>query len=314
MTTLEAPSSGIRARALLFLMRTLVAPHLRRDASWAQRRRNLDAAALPAPRGVQLARVTSPVLGEWLAPDGATGGASERGVVLYLHGGGYCIGSCRSARDLAGRLARAAGSRAFVPEYRLAPEHPFPAALDDAREAYRGLLESGVPGARITLAGESAGGGLALALAVALREAGEPLPGAVVAFSPWTDLGLSGESVAARAHRDPILTLAGEREAALAYLGDRDAREPLASPLFAELAGLPPISLHVGTEEILFDDSTRFAEKARAAGVPVSLRVWPGLWHNWQSLASVLPEGRMAIEAAAEFIHSLRRETPSQGR
>jgi acetyl esterase/lipase len=303
--TVEARPAGLRARALLLLMRSVVAPHLRRDASWAERRRNLDRAALPAPTGVRVERVAAPLDGEWLTPNGAAGGAPDGRVLLYLHGGGYCIGSCRSARDLAGRLARAARARAFVPEYRLAPEHRFPAALDDALAAFRGLTRAGVPARRIVAAGESAGGGLALALALALREAGEPLPGGVVAFSPWTDLGMGGDSVSSRAHRDPILTLAGEREAALAYLGGRNAREPLASPLFAGLAGLPPVSIHVGSEEILFDDSTRFAEKARAAGVEVSLRVWPGLWHNWQSLASVLPEARHAIEAAAEFVLAL---------
>lgn len=303
-STADPRPAGLRARLLLLLLRAVVSPHLRRASSWEDRRRNLDATALPAPSGVRVERVSGPAgIGEWLVPIAAEDAARDARVLLYLHGGGYCIGSCRSYRDFAGRLARAAGTRTFVLEYRLAPENPFPAALDDALAAFRALTRSGVPAARIAVAGDSAGGGLALALTLALRDAGDPLPGAVIAFSPWTDLGLRGDSVAARAARDPILTPEGEHASARAYLGGRDPREPLASPLFANLAGLPRIAIHVGTEEILLDDSTRFAEKARAAGVAVTLRVWPGLWHNWQSLASILPEARRVIaEAAAEVV------------
>lgn len=223
-------------------------------------------------------------------------------VLLYLHGGGYTIGSALAYREYATSLARAAGAALFAADYRLAPEHPHPAALDDAIAAYRGLLELGHPADRIAVAGDSAGGGLALALLVALRDAGLPLPARAVLFSPWLDLALGGASMTAKAEADPSLDREGLAAAAAHYLGGLPAETPAASPLFAELSGLPPLLVEVGEAEILLSDATRLAERAALAGVDVTLHVWPGMPHVWGLFAGLLGEGRAVIEEAGAFL------------
>lgn len=241
---------------------------------------------------------------EWVK---APGEADVRSAVLYLHGGGYYRGSLNTHRELCSRISRAAGVAVLSVGYRLAPEHPFPAALDDAVAAYRWLVGTGIAPHRIFLAGDSAGGGLAAALMLFLRDKREPLPGGAVLLSPWTDLGQTGPSILSRAAADPSLTKAYLDRFAAAYLGDADPRDPLASPLFGDLRGLPPLLIQVGTAEILEDDAARFAEKAEAAGVTVRLERWPDMIHVWQRYALMLPEAQEAIERIGAWVRARSR-------
>lgn len=223
-------------------------------------------------------------------------------VVLYLHGGGYVIGSVRTHRQIAGNISRAAAARVLSLDYRLAPEHPHPAAVDDAAAAYRHLLSASIAPRRMAIAGDSAGGGLTAAALIALRDAGEALPAAGVMMSPWLDLTLSGDSMASRAAEDPMVQAAGLEKMAAAYVAGGDARAATVSPLFADLAGLPPLLVHVGTAETLLDDSTRFAERARSAGVNVELEVWQDMIHVWHAFALILPEARQATDRIGEYL------------
>ena len=221
-------------------------------------------------------------------------------VILYLHGGAYVIGSRNTHRGLAGRIARAAGAQVLLPEYRLAPEHPFPAAVEDATACWRWLISEGHAPERMAIAGDSAGGGLTMATLLALKAAGDPLPACAVGLSPWTDLEGTGPSTEPGAVDDPMLTREGLRTSGEQYAA-ADLRNPLASPLHGELADLPPLLLQVGTREILLSDSTRFAEKARSAGVEVTLEIEEGLVHVWQMLPGV-PEAQSAVERIGAFI------------
>jgi len=235
---------------------------------------------------------------EWITTPGVV---AER-VICYLHGGGYVMGSINTHREVVSRLSRAASARVLILDYRLAPENPFPAAVDDSTAACRWLLSVGVDPARLVIAGESAGGGLTVATLVALRDAGESLPRAGICLSPWVDLECLGESMVTKAEIDPVLTRDSTLMWAKAYLGDTDPRTPLASPLYADLTGLPPLLIQVGTAEVLFDDATRLADRARAAGVDVILEPWDDMIHMWHSLAAILPEGEQAIDRIGEFI------------
>jgi len=235
---------------------------------------------------------------EWVsAPDADAGRA-----VLYLHGGGYVIGSINTHRSLAARLSRASGARVLVIDYRLAPEHPHPAAVDDAVAAYRWMLAQGLKPARITVAGDSAGGGLTVATLVAIRDAKLPLPGAGACLSPWVDLEGIGESMTTKADVDPIVQKAGLLQMAAAYLGGKAPRTPLAAPLYADLSGLPPLLIQVGTAETLLDDASRLAERARKAGVTVSYEPWESMIHVWHLFAPMLDEGQQAIDRIGEFV------------
>ena len=235
---------------------------------------------------------------EWIS----TPAAEDRRVILYLHGGGYVIGSIATHRDMVSRLGRAAAARALSIDYRLAPEHPFPAAVDDATAAYRWLLSTGVDPARLVIAGDSAGGGLTVATLVALRDAGDPLPAAAVCVSPWADLECRGESITSKADLDPILRQESLLKWGKLYLGDADPRSPLASPIHADLSGLPPLLIMMGTAELLFDDATRLAERAQAAGVDVTLEPWEEMIHAWPLFAAMLPEGQQALDRMGAFI------------
>jgi len=235
---------------------------------------------------------------EWVCAPGA---ASDR-FVLYLHGGGYVIGSVKTHRDLMARLSRAAKSRVLGLNYRLAPEHPFPAAVDDAVAGYKWLLAQGAKPGRIAVAGDSAGGGLTAATLVAIRDAKLPTPAAGALLSPWVDLEGIGESMTTRAKIDPVVQKEGLVGMAAAYLQDQDARTPLAAPLYADLKGLPPLLIQVGDAETLLDDSKRLEARAKAAGVSTKLEVWPEMIHVWQLFASFLPEGQQAIEGIGKFV------------
>lgn len=231
-------------------------------------------------------------------------GTGDLPVVLYLHGGGYCLGSVATHRGLCSNLSAATGGRVLSVDYRLAPEHPHPAAVDDAVTAYRWLLAQNVPASKVVIAGDSAGGGLTLATLVALRDQHIDLPAAAVAISPWVDMELAGASMDSRAEVDPMVGRDGLKLMADAFLNGADARDPLASPLHADLAGLPPILIHVGDAETLLDDAVRFAERARAAGVDVSLDVFPEMIHVFHAFAPVLPEAVAAIDQIAAFINT----------
>ena len=236
---------------------------------------------------------------EWI-----TGPGAEQGrVVLYLHGGGYVLGSINTHRQLCGWIAKASNARVLAVDYRLGPENPFPAAVDDAVSAYDWLLAQGVDSSGVAIAGDSAGGGLTAATLLALRDGSKPLPAAGVLLSPWTDLAATGESLTTRAAIDPMIAGASGLENMSAnYLGSADAKTPLASPLYADLAGLPPLLIQVGTEEVLFDDSARFDAKARAAGVDVTFEAWNGQVHVFQSFAFMVPEAKEAIAKIGEFV------------
>ena len=238
----------------------------------------------------------SGIPGEWVeSPNPADA------VMLYLHGGGYFGCSPKTHRSITVWFALH-GFRVFAPDYRLAPENPFPAAVDDAVAVYRGLLAGGHAPQGMVIAGDSAGGGLALSLMLALRAAGMPLPAAAALFSPWTDLAATGESIRTNAARCAMFNGEDIGPSARYYLGNADPRNPLASPLYADLKGLPPLLIHVGADECLRDDSTRVAEKAKAAGVPVELKIWPVVPHAWQLALQILPEARQSLRETAEFL------------
>ncbi|MFH1340269.1 MAG: alpha/beta hydrolase [Pseudomonadota bacterium] len=237
--------------------------------------------------------------GEWIAADGAPGDKA----ILYFHGGGFRLGSVASHRDLIARIADASCCRVLAINYRLAPEHRFPAALDDALAAYDWLRAQGSRPENIAFAGDSAGGNLVLAAMRRLREHGLPLPVAGVLMSPWTDLAAGGASYVSRADADPIHARPMILALAKAYLGDDgDPRHPMASPLYADLAGLPPLLIQVGDRETVLDDSTLFAEKARAAGVDVDLQVWDGMIHVFQMFGNELCQAQQAVDAIAGFL------------
>jgi acetyl esterase/lipase len=253
----------------------------------------------PVPQDVKAEPVDADgIPAEWIA---APGTDAER-VIYYLHGGGYVIGSINTHREMISRLSRAAGARALTLGYRLAPESPFPAAVEDSTAAYRWLLSTGADPARLVIAGDSAGGGLTMATLVALRDAGDPLPAAAVCLSPWVDMEATGDSMTTKAEADPMITHEDVLEGAQAYLNGADPRTPLASPIHADLSGLPPLLIHVGTAEVLLDDSTRLAERARSAGVNVTLEPWNDMIHVWQFMAAMLPEGQQAIDRIGEFV------------
>jgi len=255
----------------------------------------------PVPDDVLVTEVTAGgVPAHWLAAPGTDTGR----VLLFLHGGGYELGSVRSDGELAARLGRASGMRVLFPEYRLAPEHPFPAAIDDVVAAWRWLRTGqGLSAPSIAVAGDSAGGGLAVALLVAARDAGEALPAAAALMSPTVDLTSSGASMTERDGQDPVSTPAMLRQFAADYLAGADPKTPLASPLFASLAGLPPLLIQVGTADLLLSDSERLATAAAEAGTDVTLQIGEGLPHVYQLLLGT-PEAAQATEQIGKFLQA----------
>ena len=258
-------------------------------------------AAIPSPADVT---TSSGSLGGIPVVNVEVAGADHASVIFYLHGGAYAIGTAASSVGLASDLARRAGARLVTVDYRLAPEHPYPAAIDDAVAAYRGLLDSGVAASAIAVAGESAGAGLAAATLVALKHAGLPQPSAAVLMSPWADLTLSGDSISAKAAADPALTPEGLRRRAIDYVADGDRTAELVSPIFADLTGLPPPLIQAGSHEILLNDATRLAARAAAADVAVTLEVTPGVPHVFQGFAAMLDEADAALTSAGEFLRA----------
>ena len=306
---MEATIASVRAHLAAWLLRTFVKPHSRRPLDIGRLRAKSGWLETAAPPGtsVRRARVGN-VSGEWLEP------ADASATLLYLHGGAYVLGSPASHRVLAGAFCRF-GFRVFLPDYRLAPEHPFPAALDDAEAVYRGLVGEGVDPRSLVVAGESAGGGLALSLLLRLRDSGGPLPAAAALFSPWTDLAISGNSIETNNRSEGMFFNTNLRPMAELYLGGADPRTPLASPPYADLHGLPPLLVHVGQRELLLDDSVRLVERARDAGVEVSFKRWPVVPHGWQLLQRVIPEAAQSVAEAAAFLHTrIATEARTQSR
>lgn len=224
--------------------------------------------------------------------------------MLYLHGGGYVIGSLESHRHLVAEVGRAAQARALALDYRLAPEHPFPAAVEDALSGYRFLLSQGFPAGRIAIAGDSAGGGLAVSTMIAIRDAGLAQPGCGWCISPWVDMEARGDTMSTKAAADPTLQREGILDMAGLYLNGADPRSPLAAPIYADLAVLAPLLIQVGAAETLLDDAIRLAKVAGAADVRVDLQVWPEMIHVWHLFHPELTAGRRAIEEGGAFVHA----------
>jgi monoterpene epsilon-lactone hydrolase len=238
------------------------------------------------------------IAAEWIVPPGV---ANDR-VILYLHGGGFVMGSIATHRATVARIARASKARALAIEYRLAPEHQFPAAVDDSVAAYKWLLGQGYQPGKIVIAGDSAGGGLTLSALLAIRDAKLPMAAAGVAISPWADLEGTGDSFKTRAQRDPMVGGANLGPMAKHYIGEQDPKNPLASPIHADYHGIAPLLIQVGDAETLLDDSNRVAARAKADGVKVDLEVWDDMIHVWHAFAKILPEGQQAIDKIGKFV------------
>ncbi len=292
---------GIKDREAVRAMLAEMGKFERPAQGWAERRAQMDGLAglFPLAGGVEAEPGSSGgIAGEWVRAKGVRRDAA----LLYLHGGGYTLGSPVSHRHLAAALSVASGLPVFCADYRLAPEHPFPAAVDDAVAAYKGLLDSGIAASHLAIAGDSAGGGLTLATLLALRDRAIALPACGVCISPWADLSQGGEAYRTRAARDPMIAKDGLDAMAAAYLGGADAKTPLASPLYADFTGLPPLLLQVGTEEALYDDTMGVKARAEAAGVEVSAESWAGMVHVWHAFHPILSEGRDAIARIGSYL------------
>jgi epsilon-lactone hydrolase len=274
-----------------------------RSEDYRQRRQDIDARGLAYGLAADVAvepATANGVAAEWtLTPQAARDAA-----LLFLHGGGYVIGSLDSHRHLVAEMGHAAGIAAFALGYRLAPEHPFPAAVDDALAGYRFLLGRGVKPARVAIAGDSAGGGLVVAAMLAIRDAGLPQPACGWCISPWVDMEAAGETMASRAAADPTVQKAGILDMARLYLDGADPRAPLASPIHADLAGLAPLLIQVGAAETLLDDALRLAKVGGAADVAIDLEIWPEMIHVWHLFHPELDAGRRAIEKGGAFVRA----------
>ena len=296
----ESPGQRLVAGVLRTLLRSAFGVTFVAGLPIERQRRRLERLTrltLP-PRGTRFTAANSDgIPGEWVD---AREPARDALTVLYLHGGGYCTGSPRTHRALTGHLAARCAARVFAADYRLAPEHPFPAALDDALRAYRGLLRQGIAPADIVIAGDSAGGGLSVATALRLRELAQPPPRALVLFSPWVDLGL--DQLSPPPPGEVMLTLPWVSECARAYAGPAGTAAPLVSPLNADLSGLPPTLVQVGTDELLLGDARRLRERLQEAGVAVRYQEYARRWHVFQANAGVLADADRALASVARFI------------
>ncbi|MBL4782799.1 MAG: alpha/beta hydrolase [Porticoccaceae bacterium] len=291
--------ASFRSQIIASIMRLTMKKKLGKSGDPAKERDFLDKmSAMSSRRPLGKYDVVGGVSGEWQQ---ASLGSADN-VILYLHGGAYVIGSPASHRDMVGAIADAAQARAFIVDYRLAPETIFPGAVDDAVAAYKGLLENGEKAEKIIIAGDSAGGGLTMATLVALRDEGIELPAAAVCLSPWADLTFTGDSMIVKDKVDAMLSRDSLSWFADQYLAGQDASHPLASPIFADLEGLPPLLIHVGSQEVLLDDAIRLNKVAKKAGMDVTLEVWDGQMHVWHLMSAVVPEGKHAIQVIGTFV------------
>jgi acetyl esterase/lipase len=269
-------------------------PYMERRAQAAQFE-----AAFVMPAGVRAeAGTLGGVKVEWIVPDGA----ANTPVLFHLHGGGYVLGTPGGSRAFTTEFALRTGARVVSIDYRLAPEHPYPAAVDDAVSAYSALLAQGVPSRAIAVGGESAGGGLTIAMLLAARDQGLPMPACAFAISPWTNLTCDGDTFETKKDVDPLLTRRSLKEMGDAYIANGNPRAPYASPLFADLRGLPPLLIHVGSEEVLLDDSRILHNRAKSAGVDADLKIADEMIHVWHMFHAMLPEGATAIREIADFV------------
>jgi acetyl esterase/lipase len=294
-------SAQIRARLEL---KKRIAPLFDPSISLVTQRAELDTAGnrvkpLPGQRVEPIS--AGDVSAEWVRVGTQTG---TRQVLLYVHGGGFVAGSCLSSRSVAARLAEACELPVLTLNYRLAPEHPFPAAIEDVTAAYHWLLTSGTQPYEVAMVGDSAGGNLVLATLLTRRDLGEPLPAAVVLLSPWVDLAATGASFLGQAEADPYLTPRFMQAAARRYLGTVDPQTSPASPLYGDLGGLPPLLIQVGTDEIFLDDSLRLAQRIHTAGGTVALEIWEGMWHVWHYFAALIPEGQQSFDQIGAFVRT----------
>jgi epsilon-lactone hydrolase len=289
---------GVSDRRILAALFAQQRPLDEQDIATQRARFDALGSLMPPVEGFEAAPATiGGIEGEWVR-----GKHVQRSdaALLYLHGGGYAIGSAQSHRHMLGPLSADSGLPVFAANYRLAPEHPFPAAVEDAVAAYRGLLDSGVAADKLAIAGDSAGGGLTVATLIALRDRALPLPVCAVPISPWVDLSQGGESYRSRV--DPIVKKAPMDTLAVQYLAGADPKTPLASPLYADLKGLPPLLIQVGTEEALYDDAVALKARAEEAGVEVSFESWGGMIHVWHVFHPILSEGRDAIARIGAYL------------
>jgi len=297
--------TSLRGRLFYLVVKYYVGAQYRKAGNSIEKMRAMNEKFIPNTSGLKGIDIQPVQAGgvpaEWLrAP-----GSGEGRTLLYLHGGAFVMGSPAYHRDQNYYLAGVSQSRVLALDYRLAPEHPFPAAIEDTLAAYRWLMENGTPPQRIVFGGDSAGGGLAVQAMLALRDAGEPQPAGAFLLSPYTDyVYFDGESYQTRAQVDPYITLEMSRFTGPMLIGDHDPAEPLLSPVRADLRGLPPLCIHVGDREVLLSDSTRLAQRAAEVGIPVELKVWPDMWHEFMVTPRFVPEGMQSIREIGQFILS----------
>jgi acetyl esterase/lipase len=293
---------SLRGRIFRFLVRRVVGSRFRRAGTSVEGMRALTEFFVESQKVPAGARIDPVSVGDLRAEWVRAPGARTDAAVLYLHGGGFVMGSPETHRELAARLSAAIGAPLLSLDYRLAPEHPFPAAVEDAVAAHRWLLGEGHAPGCLAIGGDSAGGGLALQALLTMRDDGVELPAAAYFMSPATDPRCEGESLTSKARVDPLLTPEMCRFTASLYVGDADPDSPLLCLARADLAGLPPLCVHVGEHDLLLSDSTRLAERARSCGVEVELRTFPGMWHVFQAAARFVPEARASIEGIGRFV------------
>jgi acetyl esterase/lipase len=269
------------------------------DAYKTRRKLHTLANFLPTAMGVQVTpgRIVNFKV-EWLTPRKAP----QDKLILYMHGGAFIMGGFATHRPFVSHIARAAGIRTVIPQYRLAPEHPFPAAIEDGISIYRELIATGLMPEDIIFAGDSAGANLALAMLLTLRDSGQPLPAAACLLSPWIDLAVTGETMTTNAAVDPWFRAEDIKHIAKYYCDESEMTNPLVSPVYADVSGLPPLFIQVGGDEILLSDSTRLAENVRSCGGQVRIEVWPRMWHVFQLFVGAMPESRKAIDQIGDYI------------
>jgi epsilon-lactone hydrolase len=294
--------ASLSAETMRFGMRMLLLKkRIRPSTSLATVRRQLKLVSWLVPRPPRGTKISAIDAGGVPAERIATPASRPDRHILYLHGGAFLTGFPALYRDMTWRLAKFCRAQVTCVDYRLAPEHPFPAGLDDCVTAYRWLIASGADPARIAVMGDSAGGGLVFATLLRLRDEGVPLPAVAVAVSPWTDLALTGDSLRLNAEIDPLIPIEAAPRAVELYLAGADPRDPYASPIYGDQTGLPPSLILVGGDDVLRDDAVRMAERMRAAGCDAEVEVWPRMWHVWHMLARILPEGRAAVARLTAF-------------